>query len=171
VALADIFLEIKGPDIPGEAQAAGKFTGMIEVLAFSWGEQNIGTASVSGGGGSGKVAKQDLVITKQVDKASNNLMFGCASGTHYTSAKLYVRKAGGDPLEYLEIDLGPGDGGAVFLSGYSVSGSGGDGVIPVETVGINFSTMTMIYNQQQKTGSGAGAATNGYDFGAGKKFP
>ena len=169
MAAADIFLAIKGPDIKGESQD-DKHKDMIECLTWSWAEANMGTAGTGGGAGAGAVSKQDLIITKHVDKSSNNLFQGCATGTHYGSATLYVRKAGGDPLDYLQIDLGAGSAGAVFISGYNVAGASNDGVIPVETVSINFATMMMTYNQQAKTGGGAGAAALGYDFGASKKL-
>lgn len=160
MAAADIFLTIKGPDITGESLDK-VHKDMIEVLSFAWGVQNLGTAGTGGGAGAGAAAKQDLIITKYVDKASNVLAQGCSSGTHYTSATLYVRKAGKDPLDYLQFDLG----GVIFLSGYNVSATGGDGVVPVETVTINFTTLMMTYNQQAATGAGAGAAPLGYDFG------
>src|SRR5437763_16773053 len=79
---------------------------MIECLSFNWGQANLGTAGTGGGAGAGAVVKQDLTITKYVDKASNVLAQGCAAGVHYTSASLYVRKSGGDPLDYLQFDLG-----------------------------------------------------------------
>jgi type VI secretion system secreted protein Hcp len=159
VAVADIFLTIKGPDVKGESLDK-VHKDMIEILSFTWGESNIGTASVGGGAGAGAVAKQDLTITKYVDKSSNVLAQACAAGVHYSSATLYVRKAGGDPLDYLQFDLG----GVVFVSGYHVGGTGGDGIIPVETVSLNFSTLMITYNQQAITGGGAGAAPLGYDF-------
>jgi type VI secretion system secreted protein Hcp len=165
VAAADIFLTIKGPDITGESLDK-VHTNMIECQSFSWGESNLGTAGTGGGAGAGAVAKQDLVISKYVDKASNVLAQGCAAGVHYTSATLYVRKSGGDPLDYLQFDLG----GVVFISGYNVSGTGGDGVVPTETVSLNFTTLMMTYNQQAATGSGAGAAPLGYDFGQATKM-
>jgi type VI secretion system secreted protein Hcp len=160
VAVADIFLTLKGPDVKGESLDK-VHKDMIEVLSFSWGQSNIGTASVGGGAGAGAVAKQDLTITKYVDKSSNVLAQGCAAGVHYTSATLYVRKSGGDPLDYLQFDLS----GVVFLSGYHVSGTGGDGIIPVETISLNFQKLMITYNQQAITGGGAGAAPLGYDFG------
>ena len=79
---------------------------MIEILSFSWGQANLGTAGTGGGAGAGAVAKQDLVVTKHVDKSSNVLAQGCAAGVHYTSATLYVRKSGGDPLDYLQYRPG-----------------------------------------------------------------
>jgi len=103
VAAADIFLTIKGPDIQGESLDK-VHTNMIECLSFNWGQANLGTAGTGGGAGAGAVVKQDLTITKYVDKASNVLAQGCAAGVHYTSASLYVRKSGGDPLDYLQFD-------------------------------------------------------------------
>jgi type VI secretion system secreted protein Hcp len=165
VAVADIFLTIKSPDIKGESLDK-VHKDMIECLSFSWGESNAGTAGTGGGAGAGAVHKQDLVITKYVDKSSNVLFQGCAAGVHYGSATLYVRKSGGDPLDYLQFDLG----GVVFISGYNVSGTGGDGIVPVEQISLNFTTLMITYNQQAATGSGAGAAPLGYNFGEATKM-
>ena len=165
MAAADIFLTIKGPDVKGESLDK-VHKDMIEVLSFNWGQANLGTAGTGGGAGAGAVAKQDLTVTKYVDKSSNVLAQGCAAGVHYTSATLYVRKSGGDPLDYLQLDLG----GVVFLSSYQVSGTGGDGIVPVESISINFTTLMVTYNQQAATGSGAGAAPLGYDFGQSVKM-
>jgi type VI secretion system secreted protein Hcp len=163
VAVADIFLTIKGPDIVGESQD-DKHKDQMEILSFSWGVQNIGTSGTGTGAGGGASKPNDVVVTKYVDKASNVLMQGCSAGTHYTSAQLSVRKAGGDPLDYLVFDLGA----PVFLSGYSVGGAG-EGVVPVETVTINFASMNLTYNPQAPTGGTAGAATVGYHFAKGVK--
>ena len=163
MAAADIFLTIKGPDIQGESLDK-VHKDMIEIQSFSWGQANLGTAGT--GGGAGAVAKQDLVVTKYVDKSSNVLAQGCAAGVHYTSATLYIRKSGGDPLDYLQYDLG----GVVFISGYNVSGTGGDGVVPIETISLNFTTLMVTYNQQAATGAGAGAAPLGYDYGQSTKM-
>jgi type VI secretion system secreted protein Hcp len=159
---ADMFLKLEGPDVKGES-GDSVHKDLIELSSFSWGVSNLGTASTGGGGGSGAADKQDLTVTKQTDKGSNVLMVGCASGQHYTKATIYARKAGGSQLDFLTIELGPGDKGAVFLSNYSIGG--GDGGIPTETVSINFSTINMTYNQQAKEGTGAGAAPLGWDFG------
>ena len=165
MAAADIFLTIKGPDISGESLDK-VHTGMIECLSWSWGAHNMGTAGTGGGAGAGAVVKQDLTITKHVDKSSNVLFQSCSAGVHHTSATLYIRKSGGDPLDYLQLELG----GVVFISGYNVGGTGTDGVVPIETVTLNFMTLMMTYNQQAATGSGAGAAPLGYDFGKSTKM-
>ena len=68
--------------------------GEIDVLAWSWGLSNSGSAQMGTGAGTGKVNVQDLSFTKWIDKSSTVLMMGCAKGTHYDEATLTVRKAG-----------------------------------------------------------------------------
>jgi type VI secretion system secreted protein Hcp len=160
VAAAAIFLSFKGPDIKGESLDKSH-PDTIECLSFDWGEFNRGTSGTGGGAGAGDVVKHDLSISKYVDKASNALMQACAAGQHFNGATLTVRKGGGDTLDYLTIALG----GAVFLSGYNVTGNGGDGAVPVEHIDINFQTLMMTYNQQAMTGGGTGPADLGFDFG------
>ena len=56
-------------DIKGESPDA-KHKDEIEVLSFSWGVANAGSAGPGGGGGTGKPAFQDLSIVHNIDKAS-----------------------------------------------------------------------------------------------------
>ena len=76
----DCFLKLG--DIKGEARDH-VHQDSIDVLAWSWGMAQSGTMSLGGGGGSGKVAIQDLSITKYVDTSSTNLYLKCANGKHY----------------------------------------------------------------------------------------
>src|SRR5580765_4498302 len=98
----DMFLDIKG--VKGESRDS-KFKEKIDILAWSWGLSNSGTAHVGGGAGAGKVNVQDISVTKYVDSASPKLMLACCSGTHYPEALLTVRKAGGTPVEYIKIKV------------------------------------------------------------------
>src|ERR1043166_6947293 len=75
----------------------------IDVLSWTWGVTQAGYSHMGGGGGTGKVSVQDLSLTKYVDKASPDLMLACCNGKHFPEAKLTVRKAGENPLEYLKI--------------------------------------------------------------------
>lgn len=161
MAAADIYLTFKSPDIKGES-LDGNHKDTIECLSFSFSEVNLGTAGTGGGAGAGAVAKQDISITKYVDMSSNVLFQACAAGTHFGGATLWVRKASGDkPLDYLQIDLS----GVVYIASYNVSGTGGNGIVPVETIDINFQKLMMTYNQQAATGGGKGPAALGFDFG------
>src|SRR5688500_271126 len=97
----DMFLKIEGgPEGESRDKAKGK---EIDVLAWSWGVSNSGSAHVGGGMGAGKANVQDISLTKYIDKASPDLMLACCNGKHFTSAILTVRKAGENPLEYLII--------------------------------------------------------------------
>src|SRR5262249_33480680 len=100
----DMFIRIG--TLQGESRdkvhgAAGKQK--IDVLAWSWGMSNSGTAHTGGGAGAGKANVQDLSITKYIDKCSPSLMLACCKGTHYDDAELIVRKAGDTPVEYVKI--------------------------------------------------------------------
>ena len=48
--------------------------GEIDVLAWSWGMSNSGSAHVGGGAGAGKVNVQDLSFTKYIDKSTPDLL-------------------------------------------------------------------------------------------------
>src|SRR5262245_3167877 len=105
---ADIFLKIgpgEGePTVKGESRDA-KHLNTIDVLGWSWGMSQSGTAHNGSGAGAGKVHVHDMSFTKYLDRASPTLMLACCKGTHYSGAKLYVRKAGDKPLEYYIVEL------------------------------------------------------------------
>src|ERR1700737_1620240 len=77
----------------------------IDVLAWSWGMSNSGSAHVGGGAGAGKANVQDLSFTKWVDSATPKLALACCAGKHFKDAVLVVRKAGEKPVEYLKIKM------------------------------------------------------------------
>src|ERR1700730_14076625 len=90
----DMFLKIDGVSGEAKDKVHGK---EIDVLAWTWGMGNNGSAHVLGGAGSGKVNVQDVEVTKYVDSASPQLMKACCSGAHFANALLTVRKAGAVP--------------------------------------------------------------------------
>jgi len=98
----DMFIKIG--DIKGESRDS-KHKEEIDVLAWSWGMSNSGTAHLGGGAGAGKVNVQDLSLTKYIDASSNALMMAACNGKHYPEAVLIVRKAGEKPLEYIKITM------------------------------------------------------------------
>src|SRR5262245_14398110 len=100
----DMFLKVTGPDVKGES-LDHKHVKEIDILAWSWGMSNSGTAHMGGGAGAGKVNVQDVSVTKYVDAASNALMLACCNGQHYKQVLLTVRKAGKTPLEYIKITM------------------------------------------------------------------
>jgi type VI secretion system secreted protein Hcp len=140
----DMFIKIG--DIKGESRDK-THKEEIDVLAWSWGMSNSGSAHVGGGMGAGKVNIQDLSLTKYIDKSSPALMLACCNGKHYPEAKLVVRKAGEHPLEYLTITMSD-----LIVTAVSTGGSGGEDRL-TENVTLNFAKVKLEYKEQKLDGT------------------
>jgi type VI secretion system secreted protein Hcp len=161
IAMAvDMFIKIDG--VSGEAQDKAH-KDEIDVLAWSWGASNSGSAHVGGGSGSGKVNVQDLSFTKYIDKSSPDLMLACCNGKHYDTATLVVRKAGEKPLEYLTITMTE-----VLISSISTGGSGGEDRL-TENVTLNFGAVKVDYKEQTKSGAAGATPSMSWDIAANDK--
>ena len=151
----DIFLKIANVDGESRDKSHGK---EIDVLAWSWGMSNSGSAHVGGGAGAGKVNVQDLSVTKYVDSASPKLMKACAEGTHFDEATLTVRKAGGaTPVEYIKVKMTE-----VFITALSTGGSGGEDRL-TENVSLNFAKVNVDYTPQDAKGAAGTAIPFGWN--------
>lgn len=140
------------------------FQNQIDVLTWSWGLTQSGTAQLGPGAGSGKVNVQDMHFSKYVDKATPALIKNCCAGTHLKSATLTVSKAGGDkPVDYLKIDLTE-----VLISSYQ-TGGGSDGLDRVvEQVSLNFRKFVVTYTPQDEKGGAGGSVPAGWDIALNK---
>ena len=125
----------------------------IDILAWSWGASNSGSAHVGGGMGAGKVNVQDISVTKYVDSASADLFMSTCNGKHFAEAKLTVRKAGEPPLEYIIITMTD-----VLITSLSFGGSGGEDRL-TENVTLNFAKMKYEYFKQDEKGIGKPAGS------------
>lgn len=160
MAQADMFLQLN--NINGESQDEN-FQNAIDVLSYSWGVANSGSAQYQKGSGTGKATFQDLHITKRVDSSSPILFQACATGEHITSGTLSIRKAGGtSALVYLTYALTN-----ILVSSVS-SGSGGADV--QESVTLNFQQVKVTYTPQAETGGGDAAVDFGWDIAAHKSI-
>jgi type VI secretion system secreted protein Hcp len=156
----DIFLQLPGVD--GESKDSAH-KGEIDVFAFSWGMSQPGSFHKGGGGGAGKVAVQDIFITKNTDRASTDLLLACCNGRHIPEATLTVRKAGEKPLEYLTIHLED-----VIISSYTI-GSGGSET-PIDSLSLTFNRITVEYREQDAKGGTAGTTMMGWNIKANTKL-
>lgn len=145
----DMFLDI--PPLKGESQIK-EHKDKMDILAWSWGMSNSGSAHMGGGAGSGKVNVQDISVTKYIDKASSDLMKACCTGKHFDKATLIVRKAGDKPLEYVTITMNK-----VFITAVSTGGSGGEDRL-TENVTLNFGKVKVEYKQQDEKGAAGPSA-------------
>jgi type VI secretion system secreted protein Hcp len=151
----DIFLKINGID--GESiDAAHK--NEIEVLNWNWQVLQDSNMHQGSGGGSGKATVKDLHFVHNVDRSSPNLMKFCLTGKHIPEAKLTVRKAGGNPLEYLKITMTD-----VVITNVQPSGSSVDETLK-ENVSLAFAKIKQEYTVQNQQGGSGGAVTAGFDI-------
>ncbi len=161
MAATDFFMKIDG--IKGES-SDDKHKDEIDVLSWSFGVSQTGTAAHGGGAGAGKASFQDVHFTMKANKASPEMLLACASGKHIKEAILTARKAGGDQQEYFKVTFED-----VMVSSYQAGGSGGSDLVPTDQVSLNFSKMKMEYKPQKKDGSLDSAVTTGWDLKANKK--
>lgn len=152
----DMFVKIG--DLKGES-VDSKHKDEIDVLSWSWGMNQTGTMHVGTGGGAGKVSVHDLSFTKHMDKATPNLMLACCNGKHFPEAKLIVRKAGEEALEYLKITMTD-----VLIANVSTGGSQGEERL-TENVTLNFAKVKVEYQPQGKDGKKDGGPVEmGWDI-------
>lgn len=156
-ANVDYFLKIDG--VEGES-TDNRHKGEIEILSFSWGATNAGSTAGGGGGGAGKVSMQDFHFTKHYSKASPVLMQATASGKHFKTADLVLRKAGKDQQEFLKYKLSD-----VIITSYQTSGSGD---VPMDSVSINFAKIEVEYKTQKPDGTLGDTTRAGWDLKANK---
>ncbi|MFS0738587.1 type VI secretion system tube protein Hcp [Sphingomonas sp. 1P06PA] len=152
---ADMFLKLEG--IKGESTDKAHKE-WIDILSFSFGVSQSGTASMGGGAGAGKASFQDLSITKRADASTPMLMLNCAAGTHIKQADLVVRKAGGNQEEYYKVKMTN-----LLVSSFQNGGSDGDSV-PIETLSMNYSKIEFEYRPQTEQGTLGPPSKAGWDL-------
>ena len=132
----------------------------IDVLSWSWGVSNSGSAQQGGGQGAGKCNVQDFSFTKYIDKSTPDLMLAVCNGKHFDKATVTVRKAGENPLEYLQITMED-----LIVTNVSTGGSGGEDRL-TENVSLNFAKFKYEYTPQKPDGSGDSTVDFAFDIAA-----
>jgi type VI secretion system secreted protein Hcp len=159
MAAVDYFLKIDG--IEGESTDA-KHTGWLDVDSWSWGESQPQQPPTGGGGGAGKVRFQEFQFTTRVSKASPKLFLACAGGQHIKEAQLVGRKAGKAQQDFLTWTLSD-----VLVAAYQTGGT--EQELPLDSVSLNFSKISVAYKAQKADGSLDTAVTAGWDSKTNKK--
>ncbi|MGZ8376721.1 MAG: Hcp family type VI secretion system effector [Gemmatirosa sp.] len=144
----DTFLEIKG--VEGESTASG-MEKKIEIFSFSWGASNPTTVgSGSGGLSAGKVSVSAFNAMKKTEKSSADLFQACATGKHFDTATVTMRKAGGDAGQKAFLIYKFED---VMVESIQWSGSTGGDDTPTESISIAFGKVEIEYwGQNPKKG-------------------
>ena len=142
----DMFLSLEG--VTGESRDK-THKDKMEILSWSWGMTQSGTAHRGGGMGGGKASVQDISVVKYVDKASPEIWKRCFSGKHFEKGQLIIRKAGDTPLEYMVYDLTH-----ILITSASTGGSGGEDAL-TENLSLNFRDVKFVYTEQDESTGGA----------------
>jgi len=150
----DTYLKIETPNVTGEATATG-FEGQIEIYSFSWGASNPTTiGSGAQGLSAGKVSISSFNIMKKTETSSAPLFNACASGQHYATATVTMRKAGGTAGQQIFLTYVFTD---VMVESIQWSGSSGGDDTPTESVSLAFGKVEITYFKQDDTGAMAKA--------------
>ena len=122
--------------------------GQFDVLAFSWGLSNTGTAHPGTGGGAGKTEVQDIVITKPMDVSSPKLQFFTANGRHLATGAITATDSRGNSIFTYELE-------DILVVGVSIGVTPTDDQI-TENVTFSFSKVRLTF----------GASSFSWDIGA-----
>jgi len=157
---ADMFLEIKGPDVEGES-IDNTHAGHVEIQSWSYGMSQDDSSSEGTGSSVGKTHYDTIDVVKFADKSSSVLSKYCSSGEHFDAMTIYTRKAGGaEPLEYYNIDLEH-----VLITNFQVD-AGEDGLVR-ESISLKSGKFKVHYTPQDSKGVAAGGViTFGWDVTA-----
>ena len=98
----DAFLKIDG--VVGDSTDQ-RHSREIALISLAGGAVQPSSRTGGGGGGAGKVAMQDFHFAANAGVASPPLMLACATGQHFPTATLSVRKAGTTPIDYFKVVL------------------------------------------------------------------
>jgi type VI secretion system secreted protein Hcp len=124
--------------------------GWFEIKDFSFGVENPTTiGSATTGGGTGKIKFNEFTIKKTSDVNSPAFFKNCASGVHYKTVTLALRKAGGSSATaggaYLVYRFD-----TVFTTKVAWSGPGDEG--PEESITFVYGSINITYRPQNTDG-------------------
>jgi type VI secretion system secreted protein Hcp len=153
MARADMFLKLdsqRAGVVKGESEDPAH-PGEIQVDDWSWGMS--GTPGLGAGSAGLKTALDELHIHKRIDSASTALMSVMRNNDLVKKAVLSVRKAGGNPIDYLVITIEKGR-----ITGYDVRTAQGDGPRVMEHLTLAFEKIDIAYYQQDEKGQRKGGS-------------
>ena len=147
-------ITLKIGKIAGES-VVKNHAGEIDVLDWSWGITQKGSAHHGTGAGSGASDVADLVIVKRIDKATPIFYQECHKGSDQKEAVLTLMKVAGESsIEYLKITMK----GPVFISSVKTGNKQPDDSF-TETVSFNFAEVSIDHTGQNKDQSKGATST------------
>jgi len=141
------------------------FTGVgtnVPITSLQWGEGR-GISTPSGGTREASLPSfSEVTITKMMDSASPQLAMLAANGDGTATCVITIKhRTTGLALYTLTLEK-------VYISGYSAS-SGGD--VPSESLSLNYTKITWVYQKMDDTGKAIGKASDPLGWDLAKQGP
>lgn len=133
-------------------------SGWIDVLSFTYGVTQTGSASSQGGLTAGKANFQDFTFTQKVHIGSPEIFLTCSNGKVHEEAWFVARKAGETPQVFLQIKMKN-----VLITSVTSQGAGGPDEIPTETVSLTAEMLAVWYGKQDAKGKIDAETATGWD--------
>jgi type VI secretion system secreted protein Hcp len=147
---SDVFLSVqtkRAGKVKGEAMSPGHEDDIV-VKAWHWG---VSSASAIGSvQATSRRSYTGLTVVKAIDSATTSLMSALATNDEVKEAKLTMRKAGGDQIDYFLVTL---KGGRISQLDHRTDASGET----LETMTILFTKVEVEYKLQKATGLKGGS--------------
>jgi type VI secretion system secreted protein Hcp len=164
-AAIDILMKLETSDAASQTACNGDvadaaFKNYFALKNYSFGTENPTTiGSATGGAGAGKVKFKELTVTRNVDAVSVCLAKVLATGAHFKTVTLAVRKAGGTagakPLLQFVFST-------VFVTKQDWTGASADDT-PTEAVTFAYGSYKAMYSRPKTEGAFETPASFGWD--------
>ena len=144
-----LFIKFDGVD--GEANDKDH-KNWSDLLSFSWGLHKAGAGATGQTRRRGVVTVEDVVITKEFDKASPKLAESVCSGKIFPKVELHDTATYGEGrATFLKYELKN-----VMVGSHNVSAAGGGDAVPTETLSLSFEEVKQTYVEFDAKGSKKG---------------
>jgi type VI secretion system secreted protein Hcp len=143
---AAIYVKFEGAE--GESTDAAH-KGWSNALSFRQG-QSLPVSRAAGGAAASRAAFEDILITKELDKASPRLAEAACKGRILAKVEIHVtRTLGAGSATYYKYEIKN-----VIISSYHVRGT--SQAVPVDEIALNFEEIKVTYTEQDATGKSKG---------------
>ncbi len=140
--LAGMFIRFDGVD--GETQS-GRYGGWCNALSFSQGQ--ILPAGSAGSPQRGNVVFEDIVVVKELDKASPKLAEAVCKGTVFPRVEIHLTYTDAGNVTYYAYELKN-----VQIVSYRIGGSGYSEHVPTEELSLSFEEIKVTYTEIDEGG-------------------
>ena len=144
-----LFIKFDGVD--GEAQDKDH-KGWSDILSFSWGLHKAGAGATGQTRRRGVATVEDVVCTKEYDKASPKLAESVCTGKVFPKVEIHDTATYAESrATFLKYELKN-----VLVTSHNVSGAGGGDAVPTETMSLNFEEIKQCYVEYDSKGGKKG---------------